>query len=214
MPVRSKAGDAKIVAEQRAGTATSKASSPLPSGKKSRSRRRPRSSGGGKGARGKGECRGEEGEAGNASSVEVDGRGDKLDQKVGELGDAADGPEAAAAGAEADAVMGKPLEAFVVRVAGCKVRCLLMVDEREERLVVAVGDDLTGEALLASLFEEPAVVQLASHGLMRETAYVNWAAFQVRRFFFLVWRSRYNTLSRNLRTVSIFMFQQEAGHTG
>ncbi|CAM9335995.1 unnamed protein product [Ectocarpus sp. 12 AP-2014] len=89
---------------------------------------------------------------------------------------------AAAAGAAA-AAGGEPLEAFVVTVAGCEVRCFLMLDERggEEgggRLVVAVGDSLTGEALLESLFEEPAVVQLASHGLMRETAYVNRVAFQ------------------------------------
>ncbi|CAN0522424.1 unnamed protein product [Ectocarpus sp. 12 AP-2014] len=89
---------------------------------------------------------------------------------------------AAAAGAAA-AAGGEPLEAFVVTVAGCEVRCFLMLDERggaegEGRLVVAVGDSLTGEALLESLFEEPAVVQLASHGLMRETAYVNRMAFQ------------------------------------
>ncbi|CAM9317741.1 unnamed protein product [Ectocarpus fasciculatus] len=89
---------------------------------------------------------------------------------------------AAAAGAAAVAG-GEPLEAFVVTVAGCEVRCFLMLDERggeegEGRLVVAVGDSLTGEALLESLFEEPAVVQLASHGLMRETAYVNRVAFQ------------------------------------
>lgn len=90
----------------------------------------------------------------------------------------------------AAAVTGEPLETFVVNVAGCEVRCLLMLEEREGeedgkgegeegRLVVAVGDSLTGAALLQSLFEEPAVVQLASHGLMRETAYVNRAAFQV-----------------------------------
>ncbi|CAN0339840.1 unnamed protein product, partial [Ectocarpus sp. 8 AP-2014] len=89
---------------------------------------------------------------------------------------------AAVAGAAA-AAGGEPLEAFVVNVAGCEVRCFLMLDERggeegEGRLVVAVGDSLTGEALLESLFEEPAVVQLASHGLMRETAYVNRVAFQ------------------------------------
>ncbi|CAN0087892.1 unnamed protein product, partial [Hapterophycus canaliculatus] len=79
---------------------------------------------------------------------------------------------------------GKPLEAFVVEAAGCEVRCLLMLDEKEGegreggRLVVAVGDALTGEALLQSLIEEPAVVQLASYGLMREVAYVNRVAFQ------------------------------------
>lgn len=81
---------------------------------------------------------------------------------------------------------GEPLEAFVVTVAGCEVRCLLMLEEREGeegRLVVAVGDSLTGETLLQSLFEEPAVVQLASHGLMRETAYVNRVAFQVSLAF-------------------------------
>lgn len=76
--------------------------------------------------------------------------------------------------------VGDPLEAFVVRVPGrCEVQCLLMVDERDERLVVAIGDALTGEALLGCLFEEPAVVQLVSHGLMQETACVNRAAFQV-----------------------------------
>lgn len=77
---------------------------------------------------------------------------------------------------------GEPLKVFVVTVAGCEVRCLLMLEEREGeegRLVVAIGDSLTGEALLQSLFEEPAMVQLASHGLMRETAYVNRVAFQV-----------------------------------
>ncbi|CAN0232300.1 unnamed protein product, partial [Ectocarpus sp. 4 AP-2014] len=89
---------------------------------------------------------------------------------------------AAAAGAAA-AAGGEPLEAFVVTVAGCEVRCFLMLDEGGGgegggRLGVAVGDSLTGEALLESLFEEPAVVQLASHGLMRETAYVNRVAFQ------------------------------------
>lgn len=72
-----------------------------------------------------------------------------------------------------------PVEAFVARVGGCDVQCLLLVDEPEERLVVAVGDALSGEALMRSLIEEPAVVQLASHGLMRETAYVNRVAFQV-----------------------------------
>lgn len=77
---------------------------------------------------------------------------------------------------------GEPLEEFIVEVAGCEVQCLLMVDEREKRLVVAVGDALSGEALMGSLFEEPATLQLASHGLMRETAYVNRAAFQVRMF--------------------------------
>lgn len=86
---------------------------------------------------------------------------------------------------EAAAATEKPLEAFVVTAAGCEVRCLLMLDEQEGegreggRLVVAVGDALTGEALLESLIEEPAVVQLASHGLMREVAYVNRVAFQV-----------------------------------
>ena len=81
---------------------------------------------------------------------------------------------------ERDAGEEKPLEVFVnVVAAGCNVQCLVMVDDRDERLVVAVGDALTGEALLRSLFEEPAVVQLSSHGLMRETAYVNRAAFQV-----------------------------------
>lgn len=75
---------------------------------------------------------------------------------------------------------GNPLEAFVVTVmGGCDVQCLVMVDDRDKRLVVAVGDSLTGEALFASLFEEPAVVRLASYGLMRETAYVNRVAFQV-----------------------------------
>lgn len=77
--------------------------------------------------------------------------------------------------------VGEPLEPFIARVlGGCEVQCLLMVDECDERLVVAVGDALTGEALLGCLFEEPAVVQLASHGLMQETACVNRAAFQVR----------------------------------
>lgn len=75
---------------------------------------------------------------------------------------------------------GNPLEAFVLTVmGGCEVQCLVMVDDRDKRLVVAVGDALTGEALFASLFEEPAVVHLASYGLMRETAYVNRVAFQV-----------------------------------
>lgn len=78
--------------------------------------------------------------------------------------------------------VGAPLGEFIVRVAGCEVQCLLMVDDREGRLVVAVGDALTGEALMGSLIEEPEMVQLASHGLMRETAYVNRAAFQVRLF--------------------------------
>lgn len=91
------------------------------------------------------------------------------------------GSEDGSAGSSAPS--GEPLEAFVVTVAGCEVRCFLMLEEREGeeegRLVVAVGDSLTGEALLQSLFEEPAVVQLASHGLMRETAYVNRMAFQV-----------------------------------
>lgn len=73
------------------------------------------------------------------------------------------------------------VHAFVVTVKECEVQCLLMVDEREGRLLLAIGDALSGEVLLDSLLEEPAVVQLASHGLMRETAYVNRAAFQVRR---------------------------------
>lgn len=62
---------------------------------------------------------------------------------------------------------------------GCEVQCFVMVDDKDERLVIAVGDALTGEALLGCLAEEPAVVQLASHGLMRETGCVNRAAFQV-----------------------------------
>lgn len=79
-----------------------------------------------------------------------------------------------------DATEGNPLEAFVLTVmGGCEVQCLVMVDDRDKRLVVAVGDALTGEALFASLFEEPAVIRLASYGLMRETAYVNRVAFQV-----------------------------------
>lgn len=85
-------------------------------------------------------------------------------------------------GSEGTVPGGEPLKAFVMTVAGCEVRCLLMLEEREGeegRLVVAVGDSLTGEVLLQSLFEEPAVVQLASHGLMRETAYVNRVSFQV-----------------------------------
>lgn len=78
---------------------------------------------------------------------------------------------------------GNPLEAFVVPVEGAgegaAVQCLPMVDERDRRLVLAVGDALTGEALLRSLIEKPAVLQLAAHGLVQETAYVNRAAFQV-----------------------------------
>lgn len=85
-------------------------------------------------------------------------------------------------GEEDEDEVGAPLGEFIVGVAGCEVQCLLMVDEREGRLVVAVGDALTGEALMGSLIEEPEMVQLASHGLMRETAYVNRAAFQVRLF--------------------------------
>lgn len=111
-------------------------------------------------------------------------------------------PGAAAAGAAAAG--GEPLEAFVVTVAGCEVRCFLMLDERgvedgEGRLVVAVGDSLTGEALLESLFEEPAVVQLASHGLMRETAYVNRVAFQVHPFLVLPHRDYWCVLCLGLR---------------
>ncbi|CAM9383434.1 unnamed protein product [Laminaria digitata] len=171
------------VAEKRAATATATATatpkaSPRPSEKKNRRRRPP-----GGGGRGGGREGGEGGQkVGSAGSVKADGRGELDQTDVGGLGGTAGGltATAAAAGAEAEpaAAMGKPLEAFVVGVAGCEVRCLLMVDERERRLVVAVGDNLTGEALLGCLFQEPAVVQLASHGLMRETAYVNWAAFQ------------------------------------
>lgn len=108
--------------------------------------------------------------------------------RLGGSGAAAEEDGSSPAGATT--ITGEPLETFVLTVAGCEVRCLLMLEEREgdgegegegegDRLVVAVGDSLTGAALLQSLFEEPAVVQLASHGLMRETAYVNRAAFQV-----------------------------------
>lgn len=75
------------------------------------------------------------------------------------------------------------VEAFLVPVEGAgegvEVQCLMMVDDRDERLLLAVGDNLTGEALIGSLSAEPAIIQLASHGLVRETAYVNAAAFQV-----------------------------------
>ena len=108
--------------------------------------------------------------------------------RLGGSGAAAEEDGSSPAGATT--ITGEPLKTFVLTVAGCEVRCLLMLEEREgdgegegegegDRLVVAVGDSLTGAALLQSLFEEPAVVQLASHGLMRETAYVNRAAFQV-----------------------------------
>ncbi|CAM9791700.1 unnamed protein product, partial [Discosporangium mesarthrocarpum] len=73
---------------------------------------------------------------------------------------------------------GKLIDRFAVELSGCKVQCSLMVDGRDERLVVGVGDDLNGAALLGILFEEPMAVQLASHGLMRETIFVNRGAFE------------------------------------
>ncbi|CAM9144043.1 unnamed protein product [Choristocarpus tenellus] len=71
-----------------------------------------------------------------------------------------------------------PIERLVLPVAGCQVRCCLMVDRQNRRLVVAVGDSLTGAALLGSLYELPEPMQLASHGLMRETMFVNRRVFQ------------------------------------
>lgn len=182
--VGAKGGDATVAERRRAAApATTKASSGPNTNGKSRHRRRSKGGGGRGGGTGGGEG---EGAGKSSSGVEADGI-TELGQQTGEEGEAgrlagvASNLADAAAGAEE--VTGEPVEAFVIRVGGCKVRCLIMVDEREERLVVAVGDALTGEALLGSLFEEPAAVQLASHGLMRETAYVNWAAFQVRLFF-------------------------------
>eukprot|EP00903_Cladosiphon_okamuranus_P009799 g9316.t1 len=123
---------------------------------------------------------------GGSGSRDGDKKKKKRNKRGGSVAPAEEDESSTAAEA---AVAGKPLETFVVDVAGCEVRCLLMLEEREKggegegegeegRLVVAVGDSLTGAALLQSLFEGPAVVQLASYGLMRETAYVNRAAFQ------------------------------------
>jgi hypothetical protein len=60
----------------------------------------------------------------------------------------------------------------------CTVRCRLLLDEKSRRVLLSFSDNLTGADLLRLLYEEPAALPLAAHGLVQETLHVTPAVWQ------------------------------------
>eukprot|EP00953_Heterococcus_sp_UTEX-ZZ885_P019583 10935-Heterococcus_DN1.PRE.2 len=60
----------------------------------------------------------------------------------------------------------------------CTVRCRLLLDEKSRRVLLSFSDNFTGADLLRLLYEEPAALPLAAHGLVQETLHVTPAVWQ------------------------------------